>query len=78
MGISILSYKGYATLAVIADAHLVPDPEAITERFHREFASLQAAVRRREEKMAAVRKAPRKVAAKTRAKAGKSSRRAQR
>ena len=78
MGISILSYKGYATLAVIADAHLVPDPEAITERFHREFASLQAAVRRREEKMAAARKAPRKVAAKTRAKAGKSSRRAQR
>jgi hypothetical protein len=37
MGISILSYKGMATLAVIADAHLVPDPEAITTRFNREF-----------------------------------------
>ena len=32
MGISILSYCGTATLAVIADAHLVPDPEAITRR----------------------------------------------
>jgi hypothetical protein len=55
----------------------VPDPEAITERFQREFASMQAAVRRREEKMAAARKPPRKVAAKTRARAGQSSKRAQ-
>jgi len=71
MGISILSYKGYATLSVIADARLVPDPEAITERFHREFASMQAAVWRRAEKMAAAKTAPRKVVAKTR---GRSSR----
>jgi WS/DGAT/MGAT family acyltransferase len=53
MGISILSYRGSATLAVIADAHLVPDPEVITERFQREFAALQAAVRRRAAKKAA-------------------------
>jgi WS/DGAT/MGAT family acyltransferase len=37
MGISILSYRGQASLAVIADAHLVPDPEAITQQFNREF-----------------------------------------
>jgi diacylglycerol O-acyltransferase len=37
MGISILSYKGMASLAIIADAHLVPDPEAITTQFNREF-----------------------------------------
>jgi WS/DGAT/MGAT family acyltransferase len=37
MGISILSYKGTASLAVIADARLVPDPEAITTQFEREF-----------------------------------------
>jgi diacylglycerol O-acyltransferase / wax synthase len=40
MGISILSYKGMASLAVIADARLVPDPEAITNRFNREFAQM--------------------------------------
>jgi hypothetical protein len=37
MGVSIMSYRGEATLAVIADARLVPDPEAITDAFHREF-----------------------------------------
>lgn len=57
MGISILSYRGQATLAVIADAHLVPDPEAITERFKREFAGMQAAVRRRAQKRSAAGKA---------------------
>jgi diacylglycerol O-acyltransferase / wax synthase len=30
LGVSILSYRGQATLAVVADAHLVPDPETIT------------------------------------------------
>lgn len=40
MGISILSYKGTASLAVIADARLVPDPEAITAGFNREFAQM--------------------------------------
>lgn len=48
MGISILSYRGAATLAVIADAHLVPDPERITDRFNREFATMLAAVKRRQ------------------------------
>jgi WS/DGAT/MGAT family acyltransferase len=45
MGISILSYKGEATLAVVADAHLVPDPEAITSAFGREFARMSKAAR---------------------------------
>jgi WS/DGAT/MGAT family acyltransferase len=45
MGISILSYKGMASLSVIADAHLVPDPEAITTGFNREFAQMLRRVR---------------------------------
>ena len=44
MGISILSYCGTATLTVIADARLVPDPEAITQEFNREFAAMLKAV----------------------------------
>jgi len=52
MGISILSYKGYATLAVIADAHLVPDPEADHRALPPRVRQPAAAVRRREEKMA--------------------------
>ncbi|HQR21870.1 MAG TPA: wax ester/triacylglycerol synthase family O-acyltransferase [Burkholderiaceae bacterium] len=54
MGISILSYCGEATLAVIADAHLVPDPEAITQEFNREFTAMLKAVRARRERDAAV------------------------
>lgn len=46
MGISILSYRGHATLAVVADAHLVPDPETITRLFQKEFVTLLAAARR--------------------------------
>ncbi|MBK6862337.1 MAG: WSD1 family O-acyltransferase [Ideonella sp.] len=46
MGISILSYRGQATLAIVADAHLVPDPGTITRRFEREFATLLSAARR--------------------------------
>jgi diacylglycerol O-acyltransferase / wax synthase len=46
MGVSILSYRGAASLAVIADARLVPDPEAITREFNREFARMLAAARR--------------------------------
>ena len=45
MGISILSYCGSATLSVIADANLVPDPETITQEFNREFAAMLKAVR---------------------------------
>ena len=36
-GISILSYNNSVTLAVVSDAHLMPDPEIIAERFGREF-----------------------------------------
>ena len=46
MGISIMSYRGSATLAVVADARLVPDPEAITDRFHVEFEAMLKRVRR--------------------------------
>jgi WS/DGAT/MGAT family acyltransferase len=37
VGISIMSYRGWATLSVIADARLVPDPDWITTQFQREF-----------------------------------------
>jgi len=37
MAVSILSYNGMASLTVIGDAHRVPDPEAITAAFNREF-----------------------------------------
>jgi hypothetical protein len=37
MAVSILSYRGSASLTVIGDAQLVPDPEAITKEFNREF-----------------------------------------
>jgi len=46
VGISILSYRGMASLAVIADAGLVPNPEAITEEFNREFRRMQRAAKR--------------------------------
>ena len=37
MAVSILSYNGAASLTVIGDARLVPDPELITAEFAREF-----------------------------------------
>ena len=40
MAISIMSYKGSASLTVIGDARLVPDPEVITEQFNREFEAM--------------------------------------
>lgn len=40
MAVSILSYRGMASLTVIGDAHRVPDPEVITEGFNREFQKL--------------------------------------
>jgi hypothetical protein len=42
MGVSILSYNGEVSLAVVADAELVPDPETITRQFSREFAAMRA------------------------------------
>ncbi len=41
MGISVLSYRKAASLAVMADARLVPDPWAITEAFEREVAQMR-------------------------------------
>jgi len=46
VGISILSYRGMASLTVIADAGLVPDPEAITDEFNREFRRMQRGAQR--------------------------------
>lgn len=50
MGLSVLSYRGKATLSVMADARLVPDPQRIADGFNREFAlmrrRLQAALAR--------------------------------
>lgn len=40
MTITILSYRGFATLSVIGDARLVPDPQVITHQFHREFQAM--------------------------------------
>jgi WS/DGAT/MGAT family acyltransferase len=40
MGISIFSYRRTVTVTVIADARLVPHPEAITRAFEREIAAL--------------------------------------
>ena len=54
VGISILSYRGMASLAVIADAGLVPDPEAITDEFNREFRRMQRAAQRAAAAAAAV------------------------
>lgn len=69
MGISILSYRGQATLAIVADARLVPDPETITRGFEREFGTLLAAARKSTTrkplaKKAGARKPPSKAVAK--------------
>jgi diacylglycerol O-acyltransferase len=40
MGISIMSYRGFASLGIIADARLVPDPQTIAALFDREFGAL--------------------------------------
>jgi WS/DGAT/MGAT family acyltransferase len=45
MGISLLSYCGAVTMTVIADAGLVPHPEAITRAFDREIELMRRRVR---------------------------------
>jgi hypothetical protein len=40
LGISILSYQGKVHFGLIADAKLVPDPDAIIQRFKPEFEKL--------------------------------------
>lgn len=44
LGVSIFSYAGEIVVGVMANAKLVPDPEAIVEYFEAEFAALQRAV----------------------------------
>lgn len=75
MAVSILSYRGTASLTVIGDAHLVPDPEAITAEFNREFKKLLKGVKgvaatttgkNAPAKKAAARKAPAKKTQATR------------
>jgi hypothetical protein len=50
-----MSYRGMASLTVIADARLIPDPEAITRQFDREFKTMLRAVERQSGKPAAAR-----------------------
>jgi WS/DGAT/MGAT family acyltransferase len=40
LGLSILTYRGHATLGVASDAGLVPDPESIVEEFQAELGEL--------------------------------------
>jgi len=46
MGISIMSYRGLAWLAVIGDARLVPDPDAITDQFDLQFRMMMHTVKK--------------------------------
>ncbi len=63
MAVSILSYNGMASLTVICDAHLVPDPEAITNEFNREFEKLLKGVANSAPKRAATGAPAKKVRA---------------
>jgi diacylglycerol O-acyltransferase / wax synthase len=45
LGVSIFSYAGEVTLGVMADAGIVPDPDALVADLHVELASLAANVR---------------------------------
>lgn len=47
LGVSIFSYMGQIVVGVMANAKLVPDPEAIVAAFEAEFSALQAAVTKR-------------------------------
>jgi len=40
IGISILSYNGHVHFGLIADAKLIPDPDAVIRRFGPEFEKL--------------------------------------
>jgi WS/DGAT/MGAT family acyltransferase len=42
LGISILSYAGEVTVGVLADAELVPDPDALVSDLHAELSALRA------------------------------------
>ncbi len=70
MAVSILSYRGSASLTVIGDAHLVPDPERITGEFGREFKKLQKSTKGLAERTAP-QKAPARKAPGRKAPSGK-------
>ena len=40
IGLSILSYRGQVHFGLIADARLIPDPDAVIRRFGEEFEKL--------------------------------------
>lgn len=40
LGLSILSYRGKVHFGLIADARLIPDPDAVARRFGEEFEKL--------------------------------------
>ncbi len=67
MAVSIFSYKGMAGLTVIGDAHLVPDPESITDAFNREFQKMlkHSGAPQAPAKQPAARKAPARKTAPT-------------
>jgi hypothetical protein len=54
-----------ATASVIGDARLVPDPEVITNEFHREFQAMLRAVKAHAAKSPAKKARARKVAARS-------------
>jgi hypothetical protein len=64
MAVSILSYRGSASLTVIGDARLVPDPQAITSEFNREFKKMLRGATAVAATTAAKKAPARKVAAK--------------
>ena len=41
LGLSLLTYRGSATLGVACDAGLAPDPERLVEAFHEEVVELR-------------------------------------
>jgi WS/DGAT/MGAT family acyltransferase len=71
MAVSILSYRGRASLTVIGDAHLVPDPEVITDEFSREFRKMLNSAAAGAVKTPATPRAPAKKATTRRAPAKK-------
>ena len=62
MAISILSYHGMASLTVISDAHLLPDPQVIAGHFDEEFQALLSTVTPSATKAPAKRPTARKTA----------------
>lgn len=66
MAISILSYRGTASVTVIGDALLVPDPQAIAEQFQLEFQNLLRTAKARTSRTPTQRTQARPAAARSR------------